>query len=100
MITTDGPRGPRRQVARGVAQLAALAASQWDAAVTTPLVAAQQAVRAIGSDIAIVDEAIATSLHVRSFLNSASARQCSFPCGGGLGWGMPTEIPSTTAATC
>jgi thiamine pyrophosphate-dependent acetolactate synthase large subunit-like protein len=62
------------------------------AAAITPLVAAQQAVRAIGPDVAIVDEAIATSLHVRSFLDSASARQYSFLRGGGLGWGMPAAI--------
>jgi len=39
-----------------------------------------------------VDEAIATSLHVRSFLNSSSARQYSFLRGGGLGWDMPAAV--------
>jgi benzoylformate decarboxylase len=73
-------------------RLAAIAASQLDAPVTTPLVAAQQAVRAIGPDIAIVDEAIATSTHVRNFLNSPSDRQYSFLRGGGLGWGMPAAV--------
>ncbi len=77
----------RRRVA-----LADAAATQFDAAAITPLVAAQQAVRAIGPDVAIVDEAIATSLHVRGFLDSASARQYSFLRGGGLGWGMPAAI--------
>jgi benzoylformate decarboxylase len=56
------------------------------------MVAAQQAVRAIGPDIPIVDEAIATSLHVRGFLNSASPRQYSFLRGGALGWGMPAAV--------
>jgi benzoylformate decarboxylase len=74
------------------AQLAGAAARQMDAPVTTPLVAAQEAVRAIGPDIAIVDEAIATSVHVRSFLNSPSDRQYSFLRGGGLGWGMPAAV--------
>jgi benzoylformate decarboxylase len=74
------------------AQLAELAASQMDAAVTTPLVAAQQAARAIGPDIAIVDEAIATSLHMRGFLNSEWPRQYSFLRGGALGWGMPAAV--------
>jgi len=73
-------------------QLAEQARNQFDAAVTTPLVAAQQAVRAIGPDIAIVDEAIATSTHVRRFLDSASASQYSFLRGGGLGWGMPAAV--------
>jgi len=73
-------------------QLAEAAARQMDAPVTTPLVAAQEAVRAIGPEIAIVDEAIATSVHVRSFLNSPSDRQYSFLRGGGLGWGMPAAV--------
>jgi benzoylformate decarboxylase len=73
-------------------ELTSLANSQLQAAVITPMVAAQQAVRAIGPDIAIVDEAIATSLHVRSFLNSASPRQYSFLRGGALGWGMPAAV--------
>ncbi|MBS0559778.1 MAG: thiamine pyrophosphate-binding protein [Proteobacteria bacterium] len=73
-------------------QLAALAEEQMAAPVTTPLVAAREAARAIGPDVAIVDEAIATSLHVRRFLNSASARQYSFLRGGALGWGMPAAV--------
>jgi len=74
------------------AQLADVAAAQFAAPVITPLVAAQQAVRAIGPEIPIVDEAIATSIHVRKFLNSASASQYSFLRGGGLGWGMPAAV--------
>jgi benzoylformate decarboxylase len=62
------------------------------APITTPLVAAREAARAIGPDIAIVDEAIATSLHVRGFLNSPSPRQYSFLRGGALGWGMPAAV--------
>lgn len=73
-------------------QLAANAAAQMDGPLITPLVAAQQAVRAIGPEIAIVDEAIATSLHVRGFLNSHSATQYSFLRGGALGWGMPAAV--------
>jgi benzoylformate decarboxylase len=72
--------------------LAELAASQMDAAPITPLVAAQHVVQAIGPTIAIVDEAIATSLHVRGFLNSSSPRQYSFLRGGALGWGMPAAV--------
>jgi benzoylformate decarboxylase len=48
--------------------------------------------RAIGPDIAIIDEAPATSLHLRSFLNSNSPRQYSFSRGGALGWGMPAAV--------
>jgi benzoylformate decarboxylase len=72
--------------------LAAAAASQWDAPVITPLVAAQQAALAIGPKIHIVDEAVATALHLRGFLNSSSAAQYSFLRGGALGWGMPAAV--------
>ncbi len=69
-----------------------LAASQWGAPAITPLVAAQQAARAIGAKIHIVDEAIATAFHLRGFLDSASAVQYSFLRGGALGWGMPAAV--------
>ena len=68
------------------------AADQMDDLQISPLVAAQQAVRAIGPEIAIVDEAIATSSQVRQFLNSDSPNQYSFLRGGGLGWGMPAAV--------
>jgi len=74
------------------AALEARAAADADAAMITPLVAAQQAARAIGPNVAIVDEAIATSLHMRGFLDSDWARQYSFLRGGALGWGMPAAI--------
>jgi benzoylformate decarboxylase len=84
-------KAERAQQARR-AQLAEQAAAQFDAPVIMPLVAAQQAARAIGPDIAIVDEAIATSLHMRGFLNSDWPRQYSFLRGGALGWGMPAAV--------
>lgn len=84
-------RHEARQLERH-AQLQAQAALQWSESTITPLVAAQQTVRAIGPDVTIVDEAIATSLHVRSFLKSASAKQYSFLRGGALGWGMPAAV--------
>ena len=74
------------------AALAARASSEWDAPKITPLVAAQQAARAIGPNIPIVDEAIATAMHLRGFLNSQSPDQYSFLRGGALGWGMPAAV--------
>jgi benzoylformate decarboxylase len=71
---------------------AALAASQWNAATITPHVAAHEAVRAIGPDVAIVDEAVATSESVRRCLHSDSSQQYSFLRGGALGWGMPAAV--------
>jgi benzoylformate decarboxylase len=72
--------------------LAARAAAQWESALITPLVAAQETARAIGPRIHIVDEAVATALHLRGFLNSHSAAQYSFLRGGALGWGMPAAV--------
>ena len=72
--------------------LAARAAAEWNAPVITPFVAAQEAARAIGPDIHVVDEAVATALHFRSFLNSQSSTQYSFLRGGALGWGMPAAV--------
>jgi benzoylformate decarboxylase len=72
--------------------LNALATAQWNAPVITPLVAAREAMRAIGPNVPIVDEAIATSEHVRGFLNSPSSRQYAFLRGGALGWGMPAAV--------
>ncbi|UFZ02755.1 thiamine pyrophosphate-dependent enzyme [Bradyrhizobium ontarionense] len=80
----------RRQVQR--AKLASIADAGLAQASVSPLVAAREAVRAIGPDVAIVDEAIATSAHVRRFLDSASPNQYSFLRGGGLGWGMPAAV--------
>lgn len=77
----------RRRAER--ASLEARVAKERSAPVTTPIVAAHEIVRAIGPRTHIVDEAIATSNHMRAFLDSDHARQYSFLRGGGLGWGMP-----------
>jgi benzoylformate decarboxylase len=69
-----------------------LVADQFGATPITPLVAAAETARVIGPDTAIVDEAIATSSHLRRFLNSHSPAQYSFFRGGGLGWGMPAAV--------
>jgi benzoylformate decarboxylase len=74
------------------AALRARADAEFDAAVTTPFVAATEVTRAIGPNVPIIDEAPATMWHVRSLLNSSSARQYSSCRGGGLGWGMPAAV--------
>ena len=56
-----------------------------------PLVAARELAAAIGP-VPIIDEAIATAAHLRSFLNSEYTRQYSFFRGGALGWGMPAAV--------
>jgi benzoylformate decarboxylase len=74
------------------ARLAAAAAAEFAAPVTTPLVAARELARAIGPDTAIVDETPATAAHLRAFLDSPSTRQYAFSRGGALGWGMPAAV--------
>ncbi|SOD79491.1 benzoylformate decarboxylase [Serratia sp. JKS296] len=69
-----------------------LVKEQQSAAVITPLVAAFEAARAIGPDVTIVDEAIATSQALRKSLSSDRADQYAFLRGGGLGWGMPAAV--------
>lgn len=58
----------------------------------TPLAAAREALRAIGPRVPIVDEAIVTSKHVWSLLDSDWPEQYSFLRGGALGWGMPAAV--------
>lgn len=69
-----------------------LAVSQLDHPTISPIVAAREAARAIGGDIAIVDEAIATSSYLRQFLQCDTGNQYSFLRGGALGWGMPAAV--------
>ena len=85
-------REARQVQQRRLEKMALIADAQMWAPVTTPLVAAREVVLAIGPEIPIVDEAIATSVHVRGFLNSTSPRQYSFMRGGALGWGMPAAV--------
>jgi benzoylformate decarboxylase len=77
--------------AKGQALIAQAKAAEGDA-VIAPLVAAREIVRAVGPRIAIIDESISTSQHVRGFLFSKSPRQYSFLRGGALGWGMPAAV--------
>jgi len=74
------------------AALWAAAQAQWEAAVITPLVAAREIARGIGPDVHIVDEAIATTFHLRGFLDSDLVAQFLFSRGGALGWGMPAAV--------
>ena len=73
-------------------QLKAAADAEFDRPVTTPLVAGREMARAIGPDVAIVDEAPATLGALRAFLSTESTRQYSFSRGGALGWGMPAAV--------
>src|SRR6476620_6754692 len=63
-------------------QLKAAAAADFDKPVTTPLVAGREMARAIGPEVAIVDEAPATLCALRALLSTESTRQYSFSRGG------------------
>ena len=73
-------------------QLKIAADAEFDKPVTTPLVAGREMARAIGPEVAIVDEAPATFGALRAFLSTESTRQYSFARGGALGWGMPAAV--------
>ncbi|SFB16427.1 benzoylformate decarboxylase [Pseudomonas sp. NFIX10] len=79
-------RGTRR------IEVAERAKREFHTPVTTPFVAAHEAVRAIGPDVWIVDEAPVTIPHVRACLDSHSARQYLFTRSAILGWGMPAAV--------
>lgn len=79
-------RGTRR------IEVAERAKREFHMPVTTPFVAAHEAVRAIGPDVWIVDEAPVTIPHVRACLDSHSARQYLFTRSAILGWGMPAAV--------
>ncbi|WP_434698125.1 thiamine pyrophosphate-binding protein [Pseudomonas sp. D1-1] len=73
-------------------EVAERARREFDTPVTTPFVAAHEAVRAIGPDVWIVDEAPVTIPHVRACLDSHSASQYLFTRSAILGWGMPAAV--------
>jgi benzoylformate decarboxylase len=81
----------REQEARR-GQLKAAADAEFDRPLTTPLVAGREMARAIGPEVAIVDEAPATLGALRAFLSTESTRQYSFSRGGALSWGMPAAV--------
>jgi benzoylformate decarboxylase len=81
----------REQEARR-GQLNAAADAEFSNAAITPLVAGREMARAIGPEIAIVDEAPATLSALRAFLSTDCTRQYSFSRGGALGWGMPAAV--------
>ena len=57
-----------------------------------PMVAAYEIIKAIPQDMPIVDEAIATLNHIRSFIDVKSPNQYLANRGGGLGWGIPASV--------
>jgi len=56
-----------------------------------PMVAARELASAIGKT-PIIDEALATAIDLRKFLDNDHSKQYSLNRGGALGWGMPAAI--------
>ncbi|GJD80993.1 thiamine pyrophosphate-binding protein [Methylobacterium gregans] len=84
-------RAAEARVARR-AKLAEAADAAFADPVIAPLVAAREVARAVGHDVAIVDEAPATLTHLRTFLDSPNTHQYAAMRGGVLGWGMPASV--------
>ncbi|MBE7212425.1 MAG: thiamine pyrophosphate-binding protein, partial [Gluconacetobacter diazotrophicus] len=84
-------RAAAERVARRAAQRERVS-TEMGRAVTTPFVACAEVLRAIGPEVAIVDEAASLMPHTRALLDSPSWRQYSSCRGGGLGWGMPAAV--------
>jgi benzoylformate decarboxylase len=84
--------GAARERSNRRIEAAERARREFDTPLTTPFVAAHEAVRAIGPDVWIVDEAPVTIPHVRACLDSHSARQYLFTRSAILGWGMPAAV--------
>ena len=88
----------REQDARR-SQLKAAADAEFDKPVTTPLVAGREMARAIGPEVAIVDEAPATLGALRAFLSTESTRQYSFSRGGRSAGACRRRLASHSAST-
>jgi benzoylformate decarboxylase len=74
------------------AELQRRAEAEMDVTAITPLAAAFEVTRAIGSRAAIVDESPVTMEYVRSALRTVSSRQYFFMRSAILGWGMPAAV--------
>ncbi|MDQ0996293.1 benzoylformate decarboxylase [Phyllobacterium ifriqiyense] len=57
-----------------------------------PFVAAGEALRALGDQVIVVDEAPATMHHTRAFLERTSVRRYFFMRSAILGWGLPASV--------
>lgn len=58
----------------------------------SPLVAAGEVLSALSHDVIVVDEAPATMMHVRAFLEQTSVRRYLFMRSAILGWGLPAAV--------
>ncbi len=58
----------------------------------SPFVAAGEVLNALNTDVIVVDEAPATMLHVRSFLEKINVRRYLFMRSAILGWGLPAAV--------
>lgn len=91
LIDSKRARAQREREERR-AEVAKHAASDHDAAMTTPFAAAHEVAKALGPKTPLVDEAPATMPLIRSVLDSSSTRQYYGTRGAILGWGMGAAV--------
>ena len=84
---TVAAHGRQRETRHAALEEQANREAVWPA--TTPLVAARAVLHAVGPGVSIVDEAVATSAHLRALLRDKTVRHYAFLRGGALGWGLP-----------
>jgi len=82
----------RTQRQARLASLAERFAEQHGSVPISPFVAAGAVLNALDEDVIVVDEAPATMLHVREFLQRASFRRYFFMRSAILGWGLPAAV--------
>jgi benzoylformate decarboxylase len=85
----DAARQRRRNEIEALEQAAL---DRYGTAPIDPMAAAHALVRAMPSDVAVVDEAITTGIYVRGFHHWTEPGRYFFCDGGGLGWGMPAAL--------
>ncbi|WP_025591355.1 thiamine pyrophosphate-binding protein [Agrobacterium tumefaciens] len=81
-----------------VASLTALIAEERQRTPIPPLVAASEVFSVLSNDVIVVDEAPATMMHVRAFLEQTPVRRYLFMRSAILGWGLPAAVGASLGA--
>jgi benzoylformate decarboxylase len=88
----DAVEAGRARRAAEIERLEETARERYQGAPIDPMAAAHALVRAMPTDVAVVDEAITTGVYVRGFHHWTEPGRYFICEGGGLGWGMPAAL--------
>ena len=88
----DAVEAGRARRAAEIDQLEEAARERYGPTPIDPMAAAHALVRAMPTEMAVVDEAITTGVYVRGFHHWTKPGRYFFCEGGGLGWGMPASL--------